>query len=738
MRRLSATIVFILYLLAFCKAQDPYDGQFLFLKNLDTTYLELECGTGDCDVFFQNIILFKNLKTLKITRLRKKKHVKYLQFLPELQSLDLFVPKVSERQLVSSLKSCTNLTHLSINRGFASRLPSNLKKLESLEFVGLTENYRDYYSIYNLSDYTPSRKRPVKYKSYFRQLRKLHSLDSLDISQNETRIPTSINRLISLKYLDLSRIPPKYATGNPWLRTWIAQGASLMVGGGAYSNQINAINLDIKSLKVHSGDIWGYRNVGLYPKEFLITQFDQLTATDYHFFFGPFDIFWSTPYQEMNSCAIIYQPDTLEKTEEGKVNYGEFRTSRSNVRVKSSAYLYYQEFLDKNQSPYKVDTTSFSDRYSDLRYNGVYLNLFQLMKNTPLPKGFESKSKVRRQYNKNIDKIAFESRNIGFGEIEVTFKKFRRKWWIGKKDNSWESYLLREYPELHAFRDRQWILKHPSKENRRKLLGQNWTDLRLDYNEATETFMMELKSPEGFERFELQIVSRDTMKRQERTLRAFENYNTKLNRKERNFNRKIKNAKKRFARVIRRDNNRAWRQFRRTHMTTEERNMSRSDWERYYKAVMENEFEALLKSKVAIPLMARILEMKGYKELTPFEWNKYYPKVRHYKCLFKTKGGYTDVRGIILIDKTNGSFLRLSGKKNNTDYMPIPFPADTTSNKYDILVQLGSNKFALVNDILFEGPNAIEPSICQVTFEITPLPYLLSDIRLILKEIKLE
>lgn len=737
MRKLLSTSLLIFSTLFLSKAQDPFSGQFLFLKNLDTTYLELDCYEGDCDVFFQNVILFKKLETLKIEGLRNDKYVSYLRFLPELESLEITDSKISERKLVNALTNCLNLRSLSLPNNGISRLPNNFSKLSNLEYVNLSKNYIDLnYSfflevLWALDLRTFSEIKQVNYENYFKHLSRLPVLDSLDISLNHTPLHYSINELDTLTYLNISGVTPKSRWSS--LRSWLTIGMALTTPEDRAS--MRPITLKVNTLELQSNDFWNYRALGLYPSTQLLANYRYFSLPEYQSLFGSFEPFWSNPYQDIGSYRFTYQRDTVEQTGQEIINYGEFRTNTSNnVRVKSSAYLYYAQQRRKLRKNYDIDTTSFADRYSDPRYSGSVINTFQIKKDTPIPRGFLSKRKIKKLYNQHARKLAFDVKRLKNGDLKLIFKTYEKGWFLGKKTGDFGMYLAREHREIVGLRNRNWILVNATPEQKKKLLTGAWNDVRLRYNESSALFTMELKSPEGFETFTVDISLNDTTKRSERALRAFKNYTKSLERRESSFEKKRNRAIGKYRRLG--VSKKEWRKFRRKYMSNDEKKMSFEAWENYYEAVIQNEYQALLKGKIEMPLIKRAMELNGYKELNAFEWSKYYPETENLKCSFRQEGKKPfRVTECILIDRKNGAFVNLNGDYSNLCY--IPFPNDTTFNTYDIVVRLKDDEFAVVKDIRFDGQNDIFSMPCHVTFEVSLLPRHLSDIRLVFDELNL-
>ncbi len=330
-----------------------------------------------------------------------------------------------------------------------------------------------------------------------------------------------------------------------------------------------------------------------------------------------------------------------EDTTEIKQNsfFGSFKTGAAPFKIRSEAYLHYEDLFSNILFGLNFDTLSFEERFWDtLGNHGTYLYPFRLFKNKSLV-----------------------TKHVGFG-----FNKSCGMFKIIKGKCKYpQNQFYRNHPEMNVFRNYIWITNDRMNfKTFRQLSKIDFTDLRLKYDDKGKFFNLYLKKFNGkIVKLQAYPLKKRNKKRNktvfEKYPAEYARYLTALARHSKQFDRNMLYNKQRVLAAIEKNKKEAWNTLR-TYMSPAEREMSEQKWLSYYTDVLRYEDDALKASYPNESLFKRQLEKLGFG-------NKYDRSVDTTGIKF-IKTYFTDeqdinvpVNMVVLIDKTSFTykFMRL-------------------------------------------------------------------------------
>lgn len=245
----------------------------------------------------------------------------------------------------------------------------------------------------------------------------------------------------------------------------------------------------------------------------------------------------------------------------------------------SPAYKRYNDLFNM-----RFDTTCFDDRYNDSLYAHTTKIPFDYFKGKKrlLTQFF----KLKRFYNKN--KVFKKA---------VNFKILIDKYGI--------------YKEIIPFRSYTWVYEGnltKSEFNKKYVSRKKWTDLRLVYDEASDIFKIELKSPHEFATLDAYPIKPSYKAGKEKYLKVYQKlaarYNKTINKIRTHFDSRIKKKIERCKKNV-------WNLIRRE-MTPDEKLMTTEEWIAYAKKRLDTEKDSINNQQASQYIITRSFQIDGF------------------------------------------------------------------------------------------------------------------------------
>lgn len=608
------------------------DNSSALPDSLENVYLD--CDTDDCDDFFNRLNQYSNLKRLYISNYKGKTISNNESSFKNIEALTIEKsPNINLSKLINQLSSQT-LTSLSIKDNNLTKLPSNIKTLNSLKSVNISNNNK------------------LNLEKSIDQLAGLSSLEEVYLPVNSiVELPENISQLSNLKTLDISN---NYLQDLPEGISELRNLEELSIEDNLIDNPsetlASAKNINLKYLSLDKGLSEEEKNKlkQLFPNA-TIKEVDNNELEDNVTAAAPID----KPINN-NTSPITNETQETEKTSDNNITYGELKVTKSDLKIYSQAYIHYPDvFQIKRFSNF--DSTMFEERYLDTTYS-------------------------------NTTKIQY------FNSIPASYENIRLAKVNGNKDEAWfvfssysSSLLNRNNPELNAFIGMYWVYADnlPIKEFKKKyLLAKDhkwykpsnwgyrnkwkfWTDVRITYDNEAQNFTLKLKDLTGFTEIKAypryRSLNRPLEDSQKTYVKRYARYSKTLDTRKRRFEKRNQRDKAKHEKSLIIAENKKWLSFQKNYMSKEEKKLSKEEWLLYYDKVIADEKKAMGNASATIGNIKRSMILDGYSQNLSWQTNwqnnqdsTYFKTIR---TLFQTKdSGMVAVKEIMLIDKESKSY----------------------------------------------------------------------------------
>ena len=430
-------------------------------------------------------------------------------------------------------------------------------------------------------------------------------LKRLDFHNNNFQfVGNEIKRVDHIRYLDIS--------GN---------GLSKLSKGFSKLNKVDTLILNRNGFTQHDDLADRLKTMRL---SHLVTDIDSIMSTeDFEYRLPGMAIDWSNgelARYHFNLPHNILQPrknkNSVDSIKLQKLSYTSLGSS--SLKLLSPAYIIYDNVAMPN--PLKdFDTIRFASRFKSKDYEItdkiIVQNHTRDDKYHPLKKNkktglFEKKKSLRKikHYKHSPVQLVIEEAPKDF-EGTLLFKVQSKKTDVLKNYSRivWEAI---DYTTGNENFKNQFIKQ------------KSWSDVRLHKNEGEEG-IHQLVFKGRFQDDSVQVIPRElnklgdekfTEKHIKKTVpKLFKKYEKNLVKIEKKFNKNLARSMKKAQRKDIRRINSLWSQIE-AKMTTEEKEMTRPDWVRYYNKIVENEFPLLAREKVQLIYLTRFLRSQGFKE----------------------------------------------------------------------------------------------------------------------------
>lgn len=612
--------------------------------------------------------------TAEVEMLLKKIHsYKYLESI----ELEGETDEATFKKIIYRLSALKNLSSLSLKDNFLQKVPDNFNTLKSLRSITITGNkelnYHELFTKINQLNITTlelidndfkkipsgisaikSLKRikisgsdQVNYEQLMDELSTLPNLTELAIPVNFiTELPKNIVKLKSLQVLDVSDN----------VLTEISDGVSALKSINNLSIQGNLFLNPVKELEKFKGaDI---RFISM-DKEISGDDVEELKKL--------------FPNVEINFPVTDEDdepdPGPVTTTEENNpFNNKETGTikAKKDFKILSDAYLFYPSVFQN--VIYNFDTLGFNERYADKNYTNIFRRLPS-------------------------------NRAVG-GTINITMPMLS-VWRGDKKQFSFVLYndFHRFYPELTAFSGMSWVYQGElsKRKFKKNYIKKTWSDARILFDNNNSVFIIQLKSPESFEKIIAYPVpalyTPKFLDQVQKTYpRRFSNYQKTLTRRAERFDKELRKNKKKYDADYKKIEQFAWSELQ-SRMSNTEKLMNKEEWLEYYDQIIANEKEALNKSPLSMLYLIRSLTIRNYTNISSATATNSGRKFINVNFTDKNTGAVLPVLNILLVDNKNKSFYRLAGSLGLTpeNITPIQFSSNI------IIVELRNGNFGVVS-----------------------------------------
>jgi hypothetical protein len=524
----------------------------------------LDCELENDSLFFASLSRFVNLKSLTI-----------VGYSGDLFPQSLFTSGRFARLCLSEcvdlnfsvffrdLIACKSINTLTIDECNLTLIPPDLSELPALEKVVITncDNLNLEQSVKNLSNCVK-----LKY---------------LGLPVNQIcEIPTNIGLLGKLEVLDISN---NVLLDLPESMSLMTNLQTMNTEGNIFINPVDALarigSLQIKYLSVDSNlsDTERNRLKQLFPN----TVIEEKKAN--------------------GESATITQTDPSVTTTSDSITYGSFRLVQGSNIIYSDAYLHYADIFGKGLPSF--DSMMFDERYYDI----TYINVFKAS-NTPwllrwnCPQLYLWSNKSTGLKGKSIAFNFYEPGQTYPSDTRVQLKElmaFRGMYWV------YDGPLrLKEFKK-------KFIVKMPKK--RVSAIGAR--DIRIHYDDLSETFTIEVKFASGYEKFSAHPMLESTTNAassKEQYYKRYYRYLNMLDSRRKRFDKKLIRDKATFHKNFKRLFANTWAAFSQNYLSPQEKKMTPQEWLEYYDWVVGHEEEAFDGAPVTQGLISRYLAINKY------------------------------------------------------------------------------------------------------------------------------
>ncbi len=352
--------------------------------------------------------------------------------------------------------------------------------------------------------------------------------------------------------------------------------------------------------------------------------------------------------------------------------FGQFKTGNPSFIIYSDAYLQYEKLLSNPLFIYNPDTLSFEEKFWDTSGNvRPYLMPFRI---------FKEKNVVKKHIN------------FGFKESKETIRTF-----IGCSKCG-RSNFYRQHPEMNIFRRYTWVIKAQiTPGDFRNYSKIDFIDLRIRYDGVDKFFTLYLKKVDG----SIIWLGAYPVKKGNKHKNAgiwkkypseYARYLSALDRHSRQLDKDLYRNKQKIHTAVIKNKRNLWNTLR-SYMSIEEREMTETEWLKYYTNALRYEDEALKSSYPGEVLLCRQLEKLGYI-------NRYSKaidslSVKIIPAFFVDNNGVNiPVKKVVLIDRTSFTY-KIISVKSPLDPVMETIPVE---NNVVMLVYLPDSSVGIVKN----------------------------------------
>lgn len=495
-------------------------------------------------------------------------------------------PHVNGQSINNALNRANYIQYLRLDSIYSDVYPYEISNLEILKELQISHSTWKSKPLFAIAGRCEKLKRLDFHSNNFQfignEIKRVDHVNYLDVSGNAlSKLPKSVVKLNKVDTLIMNRNGFNQLTS---------------LANKLKSMRLNHLILDIDSTL--STEEFEYRLPGM--------TIDWNNSTLDHYAFNlPHHI--NTSKRSKHEVEVIQLQNLSFKS-----------TGASNLKLNSPAYIIYDNVAMPN--PLKdFDTITFKARFKSKDYEVTDKIIVQ--NHTPQGKYHPLKWNKKTglwDKKKELRKIKHKKHSPIQIKIEEPPKDFDGLLLFkveSKKTDVLKNYArcVWEAVEYGSGNDhfKNQFIKHKS-----------WSDVRL-YKEEGEEGIHRLVFKGRFQDDSVQVIPRDYTKLGDdkfnekhinKTIpKLFKKYEKNLVKIEKKFNKNLARAMKKAQRKDIRRINALWKQVE-AKMTDEEKEMTRPDWVRYYRKILENEYPLLAKEKFQVIYLARFLCSQGFKE----------------------------------------------------------------------------------------------------------------------------